>query len=65
MNEGELGYSYQPLHRKQVRAKKDYICSACGKPILAGTLYISHAMIYDGDFQYQREHLINCWSEDY
>lgn len=55
---------YRLLSKKTARAKKDYTCDACGKPIPAGTMYIRHAMIYDGDFQYQREHLMPCWQDD-
>lgn len=57
------GYSYRLLHKVAVIAKKSHICDVCGKSIKAGTKYYSHAMIYDGDFLYQKEHYIPCMED--
>lgn len=48
--------SYTLLHRKRVKARKDYTCKYCGEPIKAGSTYVSHAMIYDGEFLFERSH---------
>lgn len=45
---------------KKVTAQREYICTACGKPILAGTQYWSHAWMDDEDgFQYEKTHKLN------
>jgi hypothetical protein len=47
--------TYFSLRRNWVTARKAYRCDICGNPIEAGTRYISHALIYDGEFRFWRE----------
>lgn len=48
------------LHSKRRTARKDHICSLCGKPIPAGTTYMHEAHIYDGDFEFVKYHHRYC-----
>lgn len=48
--------SYTLLHKKRVVARKDHVCNYCKQPIKKGTTYVSHAMMYDGEFRYNRSH---------
>lgn len=41
---------YRVLSRRTLRARKDYICAMCHRPILAGYAYRREAAIEDGRF---------------
>lgn len=51
------------LHSKQRTARKEHICSLCGKPIPEGTRYTHAAQIYDGEFQFIKYHHRYCAEE--
>jgi hypothetical protein len=55
------------LSERQVRARKQYVCEYCKKPIMAGTKHWRVAMIYDDNFEFYRSHTptqLMCWGEE-
>ena len=48
--------SYEEIHHKQVKARKEYKCIWCGEKILKGEAHYSRAYKFDGDFISDRMH---------
>lgn len=57
---------YTELDFRNVKARKNHICTLCGLRIPTGTIYISNPCLFEGDFNHNKYH-VECrkeWEEN-